>query len=595
MKWIRRAFWRRFYRLLDRSPVLARWYAVRQWKQRGQRPFVEWQPIVGEPARWKPVQQPGGDRPNVLLASVVGGHQVGTIVESVLAVALTLRGAEVHVLLCDTELPACFQCTVKWYPRLGQFVKHGPQQDLCYMCYEPGAATFRALGVRIHRYSEYLTEEDRALAARVAAALPAGELATCRHQDYAVGEHALAGALRFFGRASLDGERHGEAVLRRYVHAALLTVLAMRRLLAAVPVHSAVFHHGLYVPHGLIGEVCRQAGVPVVNWGATYRQQCFIFSHGDTYHHTMLDEPTAVWETMPWTPEMAARIQDYLKSRWHGTRDWIRVHDDPNTDLAAINRELGIDPARPSVGLLTNVMWDAQVCYPANAFPTMRDWVFTTIRYFARRPELQLIVRVHPAEAHRGPLQARQLILREIEEKFPTLPPNIILIPAGSRVSTYAVMGQCNAVLVFATKAGVELAATGMPVIVAGEAWVRNKGITRDARSEAEYLRLLDELPYRSRLDAGTTERALKYAYHFFFRRMIPLELVQRPKPDGALGVTAAGMEEFLPGRHLGLDVICNGILHQAPFVYPAEAIAGDDAPRARPSIRQSRPYARAR
>jgi hypothetical protein len=457
-------------------------------------------------------------------------------------------------------------------------VKHGPSQDLCHTCYEPGAATFRALGVRIHRYSDYLTAEDRARAARTAAALPAAELATYRYQDYAVGEHALAGALRFFGRATLAGERYGEAVLRRYVHAALLTVSALQRLLAQVPVTSAVFHHGLYVPHGLIGEVCRREGVPVVNWGATYRQQCFIFSHDDTYHHTMLTEPVATWDALPWTPAMAERIRDYLKSRWHGTRDWIRVHDDPTTDLATINRELGIDPGKPCIGLLTNVMWDAQVCYPANAFATMQDWVFTTIRYFAGRPDLQLLIRVHPAEAHRGPLQARQLILREIEAAFPVLPPNVIVIPAESRVSTYAVMGQCNAVLVFATKAGVELAATGMPVIVAGEAWVRNKGITRDARTEAEYLRFLADLPYGERLDAATTERALKYAYHFFFRRMIPLELVQRPKPDAALGVVAAGLEDFLPGRHPGLDVICNGILQQTPFIFPAEAVMEEEA-----------------
>lgn len=539
---------------------------------------MDWLSIVGQDAHyWEVTKQLAGQGPQILLATSVGGHQVGTIVESLLATALTLRGANVHVLLCDAALPACFQCNAGWYPRPERFARHGPQQDLCRLCYEPGAETFRALGVQIHRYSDYLTAEERAQAAQCAAAVALDAIASYRFDDLAVGEHALAGALRFYGCATIDHEPHAEAVLRRYLHAALLTVFATRRLLAAYPFRTAVFHHGLYVPHGLIGEVCRQMGVPVVNWGATYRQQCFIFSHDDTYHHTLMNEPTETWEDLPWTAEMEARILDYLKSRWHGSRDWIRIHDDPNTDLPAINRELGIDASKPCIGLLTNVMWDAQVCYPANAFPNMREWVLATIRYFAQRPDLQLIIRVHPAEAHRGPLQARQLILREIEAAFPALPSNIILIPAESRVSTYAVMEQCNAVLIYATKAGVELAATGMPVIVAGEAWVRNKGITRDARSEAEYIGLLDQLPFRERLEPRTTQRACKYAYHFFFRRMIPLELLDRLKPDSGLTVAADALHRFLPGENLGLDVVCNGILHRTPFRFPAEYL--EDTP----------------
>src|SRR5206468_215621 len=162
------------------------------------------------------------------------------------------------------------------------------------------------------------------------------------------------------------------------------------------------------------------------------------------------------------------------------------------------------------IGLLTNVMWDAQLHYPQNAFRDMWDWLVTTIRYFEKRPGLQLIIRVHPAEL-RGHIQSRQPIAEEIRRELGELPKNVYVIPPDSTISTYAVMTRCDTVLIYGTKTGVELTSLGVPVIVAGEAWIRNKGITIDARSRDHYLELLAMLPLGRRLDAATMLRAKKY------------------------------------------------------------------------------------
>ena len=90
----------------------------------------------------------------------------------------------------------------------------------------------------------------------------------------------------------------------------------------------------------------------------------------------------------------------YLSSRRRGGRDWIVFHNtEPVEDLRQAAPELrAIDLERPLVGLLTNVAWDAQLHYPANAFPDMLDWIVLTVRWFGDRPDLQLLIRVHPAE-----------------------------------------------------------------------------------------------------------------------------------------------------------------------------------------------------
>lgn len=197
----------------------------------------------------------------------------------------------------------------------------------------------------------------------------------------------------------------------------------------------------------------------------------------------------------------------------------------------------------------------------------MLDWMTHTCEYFATRPDLQLLIRVHPAELNGFP-PSRQPVLAEIARRLPALAPNITVVPPESRMSTYGLMSLCNAVIIYGTKMGVELTSVGLPVIVAGEAWVRNKGLTRDASTPEEYFRLLDGLPFEERLDETLLRRARKYAYHFFFRRMIPLNFVQPRAGYPIFVLKLDKIERLLPGATPGLDVICDGILTGTPFIY---------------------------
>jgi len=428
---------------------------------------------------------------------------------------------------------------------------------------------FRPLGLPAHRYSELISARERQEAHDLSLRLPITEIQQYHLDDVAIGEEAVAGALRFYTRGHFEDEPHGETVLRYYFKASLLTVYAIRRLLKTYAFTCVCMVHGIYVPHGLIRKVAHQQNVRSVSWAPEYRKQTFIFSHHDTYHHTMLTEPTADWENLPWNAEMEAEILEYLKSRWYGTRDWVVYQKNhPQEDVAAISAELGVDFSKPCIGLLTNVLFDAQIFYAGKAFSNTLEWVLQTIEYFANRPDLQLIIRVHPAEL-RGTDPSRQPIIPEIRQAFPTLPKNVFIIPPESSISTYVVMLQCDTAIIYGTKAGVELTSMGIPVLVAGEAWIRNKGVTMDASSPDEYFRLLNRLPLKERLNEATVQRARKYAYHYFFRRMIPLSFVEPTRPIYQLALS--GINDLLPGQNVGLDVVCNGILNGDKFIYPAE------------------------
>ncbi|HZM59016.1 MAG TPA: hypothetical protein VFB85_04450 [Vicinamibacterales bacterium] len=552
---------RRFPHVWRASRLARRWLHARRGA------YPDFSTLIAElPELWQSARAAAAGGPRVLMASSIGSYAHAVTLESALAAALTFRGAEVHALLCDGSMTACAECDASLYPDISRFVAHGPARDLCRDCLWPAERVYGQLGIRVHRYGDWLTPDDRADARRLAVAFPYDEIRNLTLDGLAIGEHAYAGALRFFATASLDDEPGAEAVLRRYLEASLLTVSATRTLLRAVGFTSAVFTHGIYVPWGIIGEVARQERVRVSTWNVAYRKRRFIFSHDDTYHHTLMNEPRSHWENNALTPAQDSELMKYLKTRRDGLFDWIVFHRPTTQDADAIATQLGVDRSKPVIGLLTNVSWDAQLHYPANAFPNMLEWLVETCRYFATRPDLQLLIRVHPAEISGFP-PSRQPILGELKRRLPTLASNVIVVPPESGISTYAVMSLCNSAIIYGTKMGVELTSVGMPVIVAGEAWIRNKGLTEDASSPEEYFRILDRLPFPGPLGPAQLARARQYAYHFFFNRMIPLPFVEPKAGYPIYRLKLETLKHLFPGESRGLDTICDGILGKGTFV----------------------------
>ena len=509
---------------------------------------------------------------NVLIATSVSGHLTALNFEGIIAKALDIRGANVEALICDSDLPICMDCEYRYYPSEKQqenLARRGPK-ELCISCADVGKNFYSELGIKVNKYKNYIYQEDLRLIDDIFNSTPINEIRGYTLSGISVGEHAYAGALRFFARGDLNGVKNGGKILKSYFRASMITALMMQRMIMSKKIDVCVLNHGIYVPQGLISEVCRKMGVRVVTWNPAYKKNCFIFSHDTTYHHTLMTEPVSYWENQIWNSKKDSNIKNYLISRMSGEQDWIFFHDNPDFNRDRIISDLGIDPKLPLIGLLTNVIWDAQLHYPANAFSSMMDWIIETIKWFGKRKDLQLAIRIHPAEIS-GTVPSMQQVGDVIKAYFKILPSNVFIIYPDNRCSTYSIMKECKAVLIYGTKMGVELSAIGIPVIVAGEAWIRGKGVTFDASSKSEYLCLLERLPYGFNMKHSQIERAKKYAYHFFFRRMIPVEFMLSRKGWPSIEPKIYKLEDLMPGTSRGLDLICNGIMYKNEFIYDEE------------------------
>ena len=502
----------------------------------------------------------------ILVITGGGGYSAAKQVDSLLATALRLRGASVDVLLCDGILPACFQTTIDWDRNEKTFAARGTTRANCYSCFKNAAKTYSELGLNVIKIGGLVTNSEKQTALDLSNNMDADEIRNFSMEGIEIGEHAYAGALRFYATSNLI-DKFSENILRRYLSAAILCKFAANKLHEISDYSHVLLHHGIYVPQGVFAECSLQKNIPTTTWHVAYREKTFLFSHSGTYHKTMLDEPESDWNDFYFTDGKRQQIQKYLANRWSGYNDWVSFS-------RHFDQRYGQDNNKPverrydaSILMLTNVMWDAQLHYPANAFPSMLEWIIATINYFKQRPNLQLIIRIHPAEVS-GTLPSRQLVQNEIFKYFPELPHNIDVKTPDNPVSTYNLAKNCDSALIYGTKTGVELTAMGIPTIVAGEAWIRGKGITTDVSDPQHYIDVLNMLPFKKRLSQEVQDRALKYAYHFFFRRMIPVSLVKKSAHHEVFGFNFTDLSELKEGSDPGLDVICGGILNGSPYIF---------------------------
>ncbi|MBU1662175.1 MAG: hypothetical protein KKD28_11975, partial [Chloroflexi bacterium] len=213
-----------------------------------------------------------------------------------------------------------------------------------------------------------------------------------------------------------------------------------------------------------------------------------------------------------------ARVRDFFATRQGGglwenfSRHWQGT---PARGGKQTRAELGLD-SRPVALVPANVLGDSLTLGRHLFSGSMTGWLERTIDYFSERTDAQLVIRVHPGEQIGwGPS-----VYDILREKFPQLPEHIHLMPADAQVNTYDLVNTADFGLVFTTTVGLEMAMSGLPVIVTGQTHYRGKGFTLDPDSWTAYFATLDQLlesPTDHCPSRRQVESAWTYAYRFFF------------------------------------------------------------------------------
>ena len=530
-------------------------YAATNWKQ-----------IISENKEEFELIKKKAEGKKIVITTSAGGLLFCSHFESLLAFALTYYGAKVEILLCDKVLPACMMATSKIIEET-KFQKEGVK-SICSSCLDSGKFAFDGLDLKLHYFSNFIKKKEILDCRNKIKNISYSDLSKFKEDDINIGEHSLAGALRYYAVGSLDNEQYKENTLRKFTEAGYLTKKVIENFLKEnSDTDIIISNHAIYVPQGIINDVGKKFKIRTISYTTNYIKNSFVFSHKDSYHHTLKDEPSTEWEGIVFNKIKENKLINYLNSRKYGTYDWGYYFKKPAFKIDKILKNKGIDIKKPIILLTPNIIWDANLIYKDNIFSNQLEWIFKTFEFFKNK-NLQLIIRSHPGEVNADRV-SKQQVKNEILKRYKKIPSNIFLIGPEENISTYSIADYSNVILIYASKIGVELSPVGKNVIVAGESYVKNKGITYDPKSQKEYFDLLEKLPFKDKLSESRLLRAKKYAYHFWFRRtIVPLSVEERLNQWPLFGINKNIFYNLKENKDFPLKEICNSIIQNKPFIY---------------------------
>lgn len=284
-----------------------------------------------------------------------------------------------------------------------------------------------------------------------------------------------------------------------------------------------VVPNGTIQEMGVVYRIAKYLGIPVSTYEFSDQKDCIWLAQNE---EIMRQNTSALWETRKdtaLTESQRNRIESLYKAKMQGdlfenfARQW---QSSKRKGSEEVRKSLGLDD-RPIVLLATNVLGDSLTLGRQVFSETMAEWIVRSVEYFKDHPEVQLVIRVHPGEV----LTHGPSMVDLVNEAFPQLPDHIHVVGPREKVNTYDVIEMADLGLVYTTTTGMEMAMSGVPVIVAGHTHYKDRGFTFGPQTYPEYFELLDKIlqhPAEYRLNQIQIDLAWRYAYTFFFEFSLP-------------------------------------------------------------------------
>ncbi|NOH00730.1 MAG: hypothetical protein HND47_01495 [Chloroflexi bacterium] len=277
--------------------------------------------------------------------------------------------------------------------------------------------------------------------------------------------------------------------------------------------------NGLILEMGIVFRVARHLGIDAVTYEFNDQREQIWIAQNSSIMQQDTDYLVEARCHLPMTDEMYERVADLENAR-RGARVWgksKRLWQYVSSQGADTTRNmLGLDN-RPVVMLAANVLGDSLTLGRDIFASSMTEWITKTVQYFAKRTDVQLVIRVHPGEKLVPQAKSMATV---VKEALPELPSHIHVIGALDPINTYDLIEIADAGLAYTTTVGLETAMNGRPVISCGKTHYRGRGITLDPNTWDEYYstleKVLADIPAHQ-LSEKQIEFAWNYAYRFFF------------------------------------------------------------------------------
>lgn len=400
-----------------------------------------------------------------------------------------------------------------------------------------GRKYFEAYGITEFVYLDDigLTPAERAACRREADRYLVGDLSlqrikAWRFDEAWLGPHMIStlSRLRFEGMPDFADPAIRE-LLSRILPESLEHVLRARKLVDRHAVRMALGIEVNYSVFGPIVDTCVGRGIDVVQLIQPWKDDALIFKR--LTRQTRRDHPASVDRATldrivatDWTPEHERQIDQMFADRYGG-KWFLQSRNQQNTRVFSrdeLVQHLGLAPDRPIAAVFSHVLWDANLFYGDDLFEDYGDWFVQTVKAACANPNLNWLIKIHPANMWKRAYESIQQEFAEIAliaRYVGSLPPHVRILPADTEIGTLALFQSIDYGVTVRGTTGMELPCFGKPCLTAGTGRYSGLGFTIDSESREEYLARLARLHLQPPMGASEVQRAKWHAYAAFVLR----------------------------------------------------------------------------
>lgn len=474
-------------------------------------------------------------------------------VEYALAAALRERGHVVTMVACG-GLPD--------YCQLQNTTQDRPPCDLCL---SRVVTRLDAYGLPHVTMSGYYSPEDVEYARRLAQSTPVNELRKVMEGGVKVGYLAYINLFQYFKGPVYDLTPEVEEAFRRCLSSAILTTRASARIMADLKPDVFVTINGKFLHWAPFISYAKKNAIPFVTWeDFQISPSTVMFASNQIAHEQRYIDTWEMALSTPLNADQRQEVREHFNAWAAGTvTAWAGFGEEAAEDVDAVRKALGLSEDRRVVSLFPNISWDSSSIGFETAFDSVFDWLSKTIEYAGRRPDMDFVIRAHPAEGRLPPEWRSSITTCDAIRRYgPPVPANVRLVESGAPVNSYSLAALSSVVMTYTSTLGLELPLRGIRPWVAAGPYYAGKGFTVDIESTEHLYSMLDENPHSPRLTDAEIERAERLAYLLRFRGLFDFPYLKVPDQ-----LEISRWSDLGPGGNPVLDDLCDRVLKARPMI----------------------------
>ena len=412
----------------------------------------------------------------ILFFSPHAGIAISSAMEAKLAAHLKSSGHEVHYVSCNQTLrPYCVNMSAH------ALVQDSPEHEknrVCKMCEKSSRFVARRYGLNRLSLKDFLTAEDLKEVKNIVNTVTKVSFSELKHIGVPVGRKALYEFLLQYKKSDLE---FNETEWRHYkiaLETSLKSLIAGSRIIDQVKPDLIVCYNTQYGVNGVIEAYGKNHNIPTyfihagLNLSRILYDLMIAVAPPPQYYKRIAEQ----WPRFAKTPIQATEVQKVLgHMRELFKASSVFVYSSTTTSKRPdIRRLYGISPNQKILAA-TMSSYDERFAAESNLtlepakdsiFKTQIEWIQFLIEYVKEKPDLFLLIRVHPREFPNKRERMKSEHAEKLAKIFERLPDNVSVNWPTDQVSLYHMAEEASVFLNAWSSTGKEMGALGRPVVL---------------------------------------------------------------------------------------------------------------------------------